>query len=203
MWMLYFVARAAELFETLTFRRRFAEIFNSFKNQTWRCEFKTIDNYKDSKRRSVKKCHSHSGVVIFHALMQMSIVAVALKLEEWSACHAVSGLSEESDDMQYHVLRLAFSRETATVIDNLGLPEEDRRKVYKIIDALKSHMKVMSSPAYSQSNGKSEATVKSMKKLIRRSSIYRVLEENKLARALLLYRNTPCAKDGLSPAQKL
>ena len=62
-------------------------------------------------------------------------------LEEWSAYHAVSGLSEESDDIQYHVLRLAFSRETATVIDNLGLPEEDRRKVNKIIDALKSHMK--------------------------------------------------------------
>ena len=38
-------------------------------------------------------------------------------LEEWSAYHAVSGLSEESDDIQYHVLRLAFSRETATVID--------------------------------------------------------------------------------------
>ena len=58
-------------------------------------------------------------------------------LAEWSAYHAVSGLSEESDDTQYHVLRLAFSRETATVIDNLGLPEEDRRKVDKIIDALK------------------------------------------------------------------
>ena len=38
-------------------------------------------------------------------------------LEEWSAYHAVSGLSEESDDTQYHVLRLAFSRETATVIE--------------------------------------------------------------------------------------
>ena len=26
-------------------------------------------------------------------------------------------------------------------MDNIGLPEEDRRKVYTIIDALKSHMK--------------------------------------------------------------
>ena len=62
-------------------------------------------------------------------------------LEEWSAYHAVSGLSEESNDTQYHVLRSAFSRETATVINNLSLPKEDRRKVNEIIDALKSPMK--------------------------------------------------------------
>ena len=30
-------------------------------------------------------------------------------LEEWSAYHAVSGLSEESDDTHNHALRLAFS----------------------------------------------------------------------------------------------
>ena len=61
----------------------------------------------------------------------------------------------------------------------------------------------VSSPAYPQSNGKAEATVKSMKKLIRRSSTQRRLDEDKLARALLQYRNTPSVKDKLSPAQKL
>ena len=62
---------------------------------------------------------------------------------------------------------------------------------------------VTSSPRYPQSNGKAEATVKSMKKIIR--SVWRgqFLDENKLARALLQYRNTPSRKDGLSPAQKL
>ena len=60
-----------------------------------------------------------------------------------------------------------------------------------------------SSPHYPQSNGKVEATVKSMKKLIRTSWSCRTLDEDKLARALLQYRNTPSRKDGLSPAQKL
>ena len=53
------------------------------------------------------------------------------------------------------------------------------------------------------SNGKAEVTVKSMKKLIIKSWNVRALDENKLARALLQYRNTPTEKDGASPAQKL
>ncbi len=60
-----------------------------------------------------------------------------------------------------------------------------------------------SSPTYPQSNGKVEATVKSMKKVTRTAWNGRYLDENKLTRALLQYRNTPSKKDGLSPAQKL
>ncbi len=62
---------------------------------------------------------------------------------------------------------------------------------------------VTSSPMYPQSNGKIEATVKSMKKLIRASWTGTRLIEDRLARALLQYRNTPSRRDGLSPAQKL
>ena len=61
----------------------------------------------------------------------------------------------------------------------------------------------VSSPTYPQSNGKAEAAVMSMKRLIGLSTKQRGLNEDKLARALLQYRNTPCVKDGLSPAQKL
>ena len=60
-----------------------------------------------------------------------------------------------------------------------------------------------SSPYYPQSNGKLEATVKSMKKIIATSWDTRTLDENKLCYAILQYRNTPSRKDGLSPAQKL
>ena len=60
-----------------------------------------------------------------------------------------------------------------------------------------------SSPRYPQSNGKAEASVKSMKKLIQAAWTGRGLDEDKLARALLQYRNTPSRKDGLSPACKL
>ena len=38
------------------------------------------------------------------------------------------------------MLRLAFSRETASVVDKLGLPEEDKKKIDKIIQALKVHV---------------------------------------------------------------
>ena len=62
---------------------------------------------------------------------------------------------------------------------------------------------ITSSPRYPQSNGKAEATVKSMKKLIKSAWSGRSVDEDKLAQALLQYRNTPSRKDGLSPAQKL
>ena len=61
----------------------------------------------------------------------------------------------------------------------------------------------VSSPRYPQSNGKVEATVKSMKKLIYASWTGRSLDHDKLCRALLQYRNTPSRKDGLSPSHKL
>ena len=62
---------------------------------------------------------------------------------------------------------------------------------------------VTSSPHYPQSNGKAEATVKSMKKLISAAWTGCSVNWDQLSRALLQYRNTPCRTDGLSPAQKL
>ena len=61
----------------------------------------------------------------------------------------------------------------------------------------------VSSPHYPQSNGKAEARVKSMKKLISAAWTGRSVDWTKLSRALLQYRNTPTRKDGISPAQKL
>ena len=56
-----------------------------------------------------------------------------------------------------------------------------------------------SSPRYPQSNGKAEATVKSMKKLIAAAWKGRSLNLDKLHRSLMQYRNTPCPRDGRSP----
>ena len=61
----------------------------------------------------------------------------------------------------------------------------------------------ISSPHYPQSNGKADATIKSMKQLIKAAWKRRFVDQDVLARALLQYRNTPCRRDGLSPAQKL
>ena len=49
----------------------------------------------------------------------------------------------------------------------------------------------MSSPHYPQSNGKIEATVKSLKKIIATSWENKTLNESKLCPAILQYRNTP------------
>ena len=42
-----------------------------------------------------------------------------------------------------------------------------------------------------------------MKKIIRGAWNKRFLDEDRMCKALLEYRNTPSARDGLSPAQKL
>ena len=55
------------------------------------------------------------------------------------------------------------------------------------------------SPHYPQSNGKAEATVKYMKKLISAAWTGRSVNWDQLSRALLQYRNTPCRKHGLHP----
>ncbi len=60
-----------------------------------------------------------------------------------------------------------------------------------------------SSPHYPQSNGKAEVTVKLVKKMIGASWKNKRVDEDKLCKALLQYRNTPCGRDNLSPAQKL
>ena len=61
----------------------------------------------------------------------------------------------------------------------------------------------VSSPHYPQSNGKAEATVKSMKKIIASAWTGKSMDLDKLCRSLLQYRNTPSKRDGRSPAQKL
>ena len=62
---------------------------------------------------------------------------------------------------------------------------------------------ITSTPTYPQSNGKAEATVKSMKRIIRAAWCGTGLDAETLARAILQCRNTPSRKDRLSPAQKL
>ena len=56
---------------------------------------------------------------------------------------------------------------------------------------------ITSSPTYLQSNGKAESAVKSMKKIIEGAWLRYRLDKDRLARALLQYRNKPSRRDGL------
>ena len=63
---------------------------------------------------------------------------------------------------------------------------------------------ITSSPHYPQSNGRAEAAVKSMKKLIRRTWDFKRggLNMEKWTEAIIQYKNTPDSS-GLSPTQRL
>ena len=62
---------------------------------------------------------------------------------------------------------------------------------------------ITSSPTNPLSNGKAESALKSMKKIIEGAWVRHRLDKERLARALLQYRNTPSRQDGLSLARKL
>ena len=60
--------------------------------------------------------------------------------EEWTAFSLASELFKKEAETQYNVFRLAFSRETALIVSNLGLPEEKNKNVKSIIEALTEHV---------------------------------------------------------------
>ena len=61
----------------------------------------------------------------------------------------------------------------------------------------------LSSAEYPQSNGRAELAVKTAKRIILENTVRGSLDTDKVARALLQYRNTPIQSIGLSPAQVL
>ena len=59
---------------------------------------------------------------------------------QWESYTSLSGLSEESNDKQVKALTLCFSREILTIVQNLGLNEEERTKASLIISAIKRYV---------------------------------------------------------------
>ena len=60
--------------------------------------------------------------------------------KQWESYMSLSGLSEEPPTKQVQALTLCFSRETLTIVDNLGLSTEDLKKVTSIISAIKKYV---------------------------------------------------------------
>ena len=59
---------------------------------------------------------------------------------QWTSYSTLSGLSGEPAATQVQALTLCFSRETLTVVNNLGLSEEACNSVEAIITAIKRHV---------------------------------------------------------------
>ena len=59
---------------------------------------------------------------------------------QWTAYVNLSGLSEESAETKVQALNLCFSRETLTIVNNLGLTNEQKKDVDAIIRAIKNHI---------------------------------------------------------------
>ncbi len=60
--------------------------------------------------------------------------------QQWLAYRELSGLGNESAAKQVQALKLCFSRETLTVVDNLGLTDAQKNDQALIIAAMKQHV---------------------------------------------------------------
>ena len=58
---------------------------------------------------------------------------------QWESYMSLSGLSGESPKKQVQALTLCFSRETLTIVNNLGLTTEEFKSVASIISAIKKY----------------------------------------------------------------
>ena len=59
---------------------------------------------------------------------------------QWESYMSLSGLSEESAKKKVQALTLCFSRETLSVVQNLGLSDADKQDITAIITAIKTYI---------------------------------------------------------------
>ena len=59
---------------------------------------------------------------------------------QWEAYFSLSGLDSQPDAKQVQALTLCFSRETVTIVDNLGLTADQRGKAKDVIAAVERYV---------------------------------------------------------------
>ena len=59
---------------------------------------------------------------------------------QWKSYCSLSGLANKEASKQVKALSLCFSRETLSIVQNLGLTNEERKNVTVIIEALQSYV---------------------------------------------------------------
>ena len=60
--------------------------------------------------------------------------------KQWEAYFSLSGLDAQDDDKQVQALTLCFSQETLTIVENLGLTDEQRGKTKEIIATIEDYV---------------------------------------------------------------
>ena len=60
--------------------------------------------------------------------------------DQWNAYLTLSGLSDEQAITQANVLRLCFSRDTLSTVNNLGLSDGQKNDPVAIVQALRTHV---------------------------------------------------------------
>lgn len=58
---------------------------------------------------------------------------------QWDAYVSLSGLDKEPESKQIKALTVCFSRETLTIVDNLGLTQADRAKAKPTIETMQRY----------------------------------------------------------------
>ena len=59
---------------------------------------------------------------------------------QWEAYISLSELGKEPEERQVQALTFCFSRETLTIVDNLGLTAEQKKKVQAIVVAIQRYI---------------------------------------------------------------
>ena len=59
---------------------------------------------------------------------------------QWQSYYSLSGLARETASKQVEALSLCFSRETLSVVQNLGLTNDEQNNVTTIIEALQAYV---------------------------------------------------------------
>ena len=59
---------------------------------------------------------------------------------QWDAYFNLSGLSAQSDEKQVYALTLCFTRESLTVVENLGLTDAQRKSTKEMITAIEAYV---------------------------------------------------------------
>ena len=59
---------------------------------------------------------------------------------QWEAYFSLSGLNDQAADKQVQALTLCFTRETLTIVENLGLTDEQRKSAKVVINAIEAYV---------------------------------------------------------------